>query len=129
MKASRSHDGRVIQYHATNLTFDGAVALRRQILRYIHGIKGPRENPVTRKQIVEWFRATDPAFVEKQINYLSDTLKIRGLANSLGSHRRFNGRYVYELTEAGERELGITREDTDDHEQELAGIRSLAGRI
>jgi len=129
MKASRSHHSRLIQYHADNLAFDGATALQKQILRFVHGIKGPRENPVTRMQIVDWFRATDPAFVEKQITHLSNTLKIRGLANSLGSHRRFNGRYVYELTEAGEREIGVSQEDVDDHEQELAGIRSLAGRI
>jgi len=129
MKASRSPASRLIQYHAENLAFDGAAALQRQILRFIHGIKGPRENPVTRKQIIEWFRATEPAFVEQQINFLSDSLKIRGCANSLGSHRRFNGRYVYELTEAGEREIGVTQEDIDDHDQELAGIRSLAGRI
>lgn len=127
MRAARSKDCRVIPYHADTLKFDGAAALQRQILKFVHGIRGPRENPVSRKQIVEWFRASDPAFVEKQIAFLSDTQKIKGCANSLGSHRRFNGRCVYELTEAGERDLVIRRED--DHEQELAGIHSLAGRI
>jgi hypothetical protein len=96
MKASRTHDSRLIDYSAPNIKGDGAAMLRREIQKFCAGIRGPRENPVSEKQIVEWFRSTDADFVRDQITEACTRSLIRCCQKSLTSSRRHRGAYVYE---------------------------------
>lgn len=98
MNASRTHTCRLIQYHATNLAFDGATALQKCMVDFVSGIRGERQNPVTEKQIIAWFRGTDPAFVRKQLDVVCNDGRVRICRRSLSSGRRANGDYVYEVT-------------------------------
>jgi len=68
MNCSRRAFGRAFQYHAEGLRIDGAKALQEALVVYICGAPGrPREGSVARRRVVAWFGATDPGFVEKQI--------------------------------------------------------------
>ena len=96
MNCDRTHFSRQIDYSA-KLKFDGAAALRKQIVCFVRGIKGPRQNPVTERQIVKWFRGTPPDFVRKQLTEVCFAGQIRQCMKSLSSNRRFNGSYVYEI--------------------------------
>ena len=80
--------------------FDGAEALRRQIVAYVRGVRGPREAPVTEKQITGWFRGTDPAFLRQQLTEVVTAGQVRICSRSLSSNRRHNGGYVYEIPAA-----------------------------
>ena len=91
-----THDTRRICFHADNLKFDGAKALQSWIVRFVKGIRGERKVPVSEKQIVDWFRATDPAFVREQLDVVCADGRVRICQRSLSSRRRFNGAYVYE---------------------------------
>jgi len=98
MRASRTHGSRLIMFHSPDLTFDGASALRKQIVDFVRGIRGERKNAVTEKQIVQWFRGTNAAFVRRQIGAACAAGEIRCCAKSLGSHRSHAGAYVYEVS-------------------------------
>lgn len=98
MRASRTSPCRLIQYHAANLAFDGSAALQKQIIAFIQGVRGERQTPVTEKQIVDWFRATDPAFVRHQLTEVCGDGRVRIYPRSLSSSRRHNGGYVYEVS-------------------------------
>ena len=97
MRASRTPTPRLIQYHAADLRFDGATALRRQIVIFVRGIRGNRQTGVSEKQIVSWFRGTDPGFVRQRLSEACAAGEVRCCARALGSRRRFNGGYVYEV--------------------------------
>lgn len=99
MRSSRTSPCRLIQYHADNLAFDGAAALQKQIISFIRGIRGERQAPVTEKQIIDWFRATDPAFVRLQLTEVCGDGRVRVYPRSLSSSRRHNGSYTYEAME------------------------------
>jgi hypothetical protein len=96
MKAARTPTPRLVMYHDDALKFDGAVALRKLIAQFVYGIKGERKNPVSEKQIVQWFKATKPEFVKRQITEACASGAIRCVRNSLSSSRRHNGSYRYE---------------------------------
>lgn len=96
MMASRTDISRLIDYGAPNIKGDGAAMLRRQIQQFCVGIRGPRQNPVSEKQIVEWFRSTNPEFVREQITQACAEELIRCCPKSLSSSRRHRGAYVYE---------------------------------
>ena len=96
-RRSRTPDCRLIPYHDTGLTFDGARELRNQIVSFVSGICGPRQNGVTEKQILERFRSTDPAFVRRHLSDLCVEGRVRICRRSLSSTRRHNGGYLYEL--------------------------------
>lgn len=74
---------------------EGARYCRGEILRFVRGIRGPRENGVTTRQICKWLRATPDDFVHEQINDLITAGKIEPRMRSLSSGRRFNGVSVY----------------------------------
>jgi hypothetical protein len=100
MKASKTPACRLIEYHAANLSFDGAAALRQQIMAYVRGVRGQRLTPVTEKQIIDWFRATDAAFLRRQLTEVVALGQVRICSRSLSSNRRHNGGYVYEIATA-----------------------------
>ena len=96
MRASKTPICRLINYSAP-LKFDGAEALRKQIVKFVGGVRGPRQNPVTEKQIVLWFRSTPADFVKARITEVCGS-QIRTCHASLGgSHIRHNAGYVYEV--------------------------------
>jgi hypothetical protein len=96
MKASRTDASRLIDYSSPAIKGDGAAMLRRGIQKFCAGIRGPRENPVSEKQIVQWFRSTDAEFVREQITEACTRGLIRCCQKSLTSSRRYRGAYVYE---------------------------------
>lgn len=95
MLASRTSFARLIPYNAPNLTFDGATALQKRIVDFVGGVRGNRKNPVTEKQILDWFNVTDADFVREQLQAVCDDGRIRICRRSLSSGRRHNGGYVY----------------------------------
>ena len=101
MRASKTLTCRVIQYHSADLRFDGAIALRNQIVRYVAGIRGERKAPVSAKQIVSWFRGTDAKFVNEQLTTLVAEGRVCIAAKSPISSRSraHNSAYVYWIGE------------------------------
>jgi len=95
MNASRTSTDRLIPFHAPNLTFDGALALRRRIAAYVKGVRGERQAPVSEAQIVRYFRATDPEFVRAQITSALSEGTVQIVRRSLSSTRRATGAYRY----------------------------------
>ena len=70
--------------------------LEDEILAYIKGVNKPRENPLTKAQIVKHF----PMYAETLVDQILVNLLFKGLVTlnrkSLSSTRRHNGAYVYE---------------------------------
>ena len=97
MRCSTMDASRIITYHADNLRCDGTAALQKQIVRYVAGIRGKRQSPVTEAQILRWFRGTEPDFIRAQLTALCIAGRIRICQRSLSSRRRANGGYVYEI--------------------------------
>jgi hypothetical protein len=89
MKASRTHHSRQIQYHAENLTFNGFEALQSQIITLLNR----RKNPMSLKQIQQWFRATDPQFVARVLMMMDE---VKCFRNTMG-RAKANCAYYYEL--------------------------------
>lgn len=86
MNASRTHFSRQIQYHASNLAFDGRKALEVQLIDLITR----RKTAITSKQAVAWFRGTDPQFV-RDVILQSDHIIVH--ANKLG-RQAANAKYT-----------------------------------
>ncbi|MEM1046507.1 MAG: hypothetical protein AAGL24_10160 [Pseudomonadota bacterium] len=74
---------------------NGRAECKGQIRRFVHGIRRPRENPVTAKQIEQWCNSTPADFVSECIDELLRDGEIRIWRRSLSSGRRANGAYVY----------------------------------
>lgn len=93
------HFSRKIAYHAVS-GYDGRAALKREIVRFVRGIRGARECAVTQEQIVAWFRATDAACVRRCILDLvvDDVITIQ--RSSLRSPMPHNTRYTYAVVDA-----------------------------
>ena len=85
-----------INYADPAIKGDGAKSCQCEIVRFVRGIRRPRQSPVTAAQIIKWMRATPRDFVENQIDAACIAGKIRIRQKSLSSGRRFNGSYVYE---------------------------------
>lgn len=96
MRASRTHDDRLVPYHLAELKFDGPKALQNRIVAFVRGVRGERKTPVTEKQIVAWFRSTHSWFVSAQLSATITDGRVRICQKSLSSGRRSNGAYVYE---------------------------------
>lgn len=75
---------------------DGASACQGAIVKFVRGIRRPRETAVTARQICKWLRVTPDEFVQDQIDAACHAGRIRIRQKSLSSGRRFNGAYVYE---------------------------------
>lgn len=91
-----THIDRTIDYSAAGIKGDGPAMCQRAIVRFVKGIRGPRQSPVTAAQIVRWFGATPADFVKAQIDAALLAGRIRIAPRSLGSTRRPSGAYVYE---------------------------------
>jgi hypothetical protein len=72
-------------------------ALPVAILRFIRGVRGPRNVPVTRKQIGVWLRATPAAAVDAALLDLATEGKITSRYNSLRGRNAERRAIVYEL--------------------------------
>lgn len=57
---------RVIDY-SEPWRFDGMLALRKQIVFYVRGLRGPRKGTLSEDDIVAWFRSTPAEFVRLRI--------------------------------------------------------------
>lgn len=95
MRASRTPTCRLLDYSAP-LQFDGAEALRRQIVAYAQGVRGARLSGVTEAEIVAWFRGTPSAFVRARLTEVVAQDRVRVCMANLSSGRRSNGAYRYE---------------------------------
>lgn len=104
MKASRTDDSRRVDWSGVK---DGPVKLIGQVTRYVGGIRGPRKEGVTTKQILTWFHGTPEGVVQDAIGNACAQGKIRCCMRSLGSNQRSNGGYIYVVDEASQ--------DTEDH--------------
>lgn len=96
--AHRQTDNAAIDFSAP-LKFDGAAALRKRIASYVQGVRGTRQNAVTERQILRWFRGTPEAFVKARLSEVCASGQVRCCAASLGSARRHDGAYAYEAAE------------------------------
>ena len=95
--ASKTPTCRLIDYSAP-LKFDGAAALRKQIVAFVGGVRGQRQNPMTEAQIIAWFRSTPAEFVRARLTEVCGKDGVRCcLANMGGSRIRHDARYVYEV--------------------------------
>ena len=81
-----------------DVTLYGPRACRAEVLRFIKGIRGRRENPVTRKEIGKWLARTpaeaiDAALVEliAEGKVMAGPLSLRTPSNS---HRRAHGYWL-----------------------------------
>jgi hypothetical protein len=94
MRTARTPDARLINFADPALKFDGAAALRKLIASFVRGVKGERQNPVSEKQVVTWFKSTTPDFVRKQLTEAVGAGEVRIVRQSLT--RRTNRAYRYE---------------------------------
>lgn len=88
---SYAYAHRFVDYSATKEN------MRRAILRFIYGLRGKRENPVTLRQIERYFRATPPEFTRKTVDDLIDRYYLVILRTGLSDRAG----YVYEQTNMG----------------------------
>ncbi len=81
-----------------DVTLYGPRACRAEVLRFIKGIRGPRENPVTRKQIGQWLHRTPADAIDAALLGLIAEGKIMAGPLSLrtpsNSHRRAHGYWI-----------------------------------
>ena len=97
MRCERTHFARKIAYDSPSLVFDGREALKMWVVRFVGGIKAPRQEPVTGKQIADWFAGTKRAYVDGVLTELVTDGALVISPRSLGSSRRAAGVYVYTL--------------------------------
>ena len=107
MSCSRTDDSRRVDWSHVSGNADGR--MRYQLLRFVHGIRKPRENPVTKKQILAWFHGTPRDFVEQAIRAAITLDEI--MVYRTGLVRRTDQRYAYEVTDAGR--MAVTSTGTD----------------
>lgn len=99
MRASTMADCRLIAFEALPIA-DGRKRLIAEIVAFVSGVRGKRQNPVSESQVVAYFRATDPDFVRDAMQQALVAGKIRITQKSLSSSRRSNGAYRYTTTAA-----------------------------
>lgn len=95
MKAARRDFSRVYDWSAVK--GDNKALMVSSIVRFVDGLHKARTVLVSKKQIVDWFKGTPAEFVEQGISDALSEGLIRCCANTLGSHMRSNGSYVYEV--------------------------------
>jgi hypothetical protein len=99
VNASRKDDARMVDYSA--LGENGPRMLRYQIVRFVRGIRVKRENPVTSRQIYNWFGGTPAAFVSATLDdvihegFILCTGSLRAGRNNVAT------RTYYEVTDSG----------------------------
>lgn len=86
-----------INYADPAIKGDGAKMCQNEVVRFVGGIRRPRQAPVSKKQILRWFPHTPDAFVDAQIDAACMAGRIAIRMRSLSSRRRANGSFVYEV--------------------------------
>ena len=94
MNSSRTHDSRILDYEHLK-DKDCLGCMRNAVTHFVRGIRGPREEGVTAKQIYAWFRGTSDAFVDQGIHAALASGQIECGPRSLTSTSRFNGVNLY----------------------------------
>lgn len=84
-----------IDYSDPAIKGDGAKMCQNEIVRFVRGIRGPRQNPATTRQIMKWLRHTPSDFIHEQIDAALMAGRIRAVSRSLTSSRRAKGVCVY----------------------------------
>lgn len=90
-----------INYADPAIKGDGAKSCQAEIVRFVRGVRRPRQAPVTARQIKQWLRVTPADFVDAQIDNALIAGRIHIAPRSLGSTRRASGSYVYTASEEG----------------------------
>lgn len=128
MKTARTDYSRSVDWSGTKGTPKERLgSLERQIVRFVGGIRGPRENPVTKVQILRWFRCTPEEFVGQAIMEAVANDRIRVSRNGIRHGRSAVG-YVYELSGAS-RSTRIVRVPGGRHWTNLAIVRVERGAV
>ena len=70
-------------------------SLKPMIVRFIKGIRGPRQNAVNLGQIVKWFGGTPKEFVKKVVDELLDSSEITIVRNGPRSGHSHRQGYSY----------------------------------
>ncbi|MBL6996270.1 MAG: hypothetical protein ISR66_20550 [Desulfobacula sp.] len=68
-----------------------------QVFKYIKGVRGTRENPISHKELMRKFPADAHESVLKEIDRLMLNEKIRICRNCMGAKIRHNAAYFYEV--------------------------------
>ena len=76
-----------------------SIPMRGALLSFIRGLRGPRENPVSTRDIERHFSATPKAFILAQLDALQSDGYVAVRRNGLN---RKKAGCVYEITEAGQ---------------------------
>ncbi len=108
MATSRTDYSRKIDWSAVK---DARVSMRRQVVRFIHGIKKPRETPVTTKQILAWFHGTPWEFVNQVLQDAVDANEIE--FNSSHPHGARSRAGTYTIVETADAKLIRQWEEID----------------
>jgi hypothetical protein len=103
VKASRTDYSRLIDWSKV-ASPDRPRAMRKQVLRFVGGIRGERKGEVTGNQIRAWFHGTPAAFVDAAICSAVSREELNVCRTALGRSKA-NERYVYELTDKGRASL------------------------
>ena len=93
MNASLKDDARMVDYSA--LGENGPRKLRYQIVRFVRGIHGERENPVASPQIYNWFGGTPAALVSANIDDAIHEGFIRSCRVNLRTGRNNSANPIY----------------------------------
>ena len=84
MQCSHTPVERVIDFSQITAGVGGRYMCKRRICEFVMGIRGPRENPVSFKQINNWVRTTPEEFVDSCLNDLIEQGSVVIARASLG---------------------------------------------
>jgi hypothetical protein len=96
MSPSRTDYSRRIDW--SGVKGDAPTQMRIQVVRFVRGIRGPRQTDVTQSDILRWFSGTPAEFVREGIVAAISAGELLCERRALG--RRRNGRYVYSVPES-----------------------------
>lgn len=97
MGSAKTDQARLLDW--SKVKGDPLACLTLQVQRFVRGIRGLRKTPVSRNQILAWFRGTPTEFTDRAITEACAQAKIACHAKS-GTGRRHNAAYVYEAVES-----------------------------
>ena len=94
MQSDRTPTGRVVDFSQVTTGRGGQCMARSEMLGFIRGIRGPRQEPVSFKQISRWLCATPDDFIHKVLDDLLAAGIVRIIRTSLNRKR---AGYRYEI--------------------------------
>lgn len=90
---------REVHYARTTCYDADAAALRREVVRFVRGVRRPRTAMVTMREIAAWFMRTDAARVNVAVGELIVDGVLAIARTSFRSPIPHNARYVYGIAD------------------------------